>query len=36
MFMRHWIAGWLKRAHPPLFKKLPRSFANGLPLASPN
>jgi hypothetical protein len=36
MFMRHWTAGWLKRAHSPLFKKLPRSFANGLPLSSPN
>lgn len=34
MFMRHWTAGWLKRAGNPLHKKLPWSFGNGqrLPL----
>lgn len=32
MFMRHWTAGWLKRAKSPLYKKLPYTFANGLPL----
>ena len=36
MFMRHWTAGWLKRAKLPLYKKLPWSFGNGkcLPLAN--
>jgi len=29
MFMRHWTAGWLKRARNPLYKKLPYSFGNG-------
>ena len=29
MFMRHWTAGWLKRAHNPLHKKLPYSFGMG-------
>ena len=29
MFMRHWTAGWLKRAGSPLYKKLPWSFGNG-------
>jgi hypothetical protein len=29
MFMRHWTAGWLKRARSPLYKKLPWSFGNG-------
>jgi hypothetical protein len=29
MFMRHWTAGWLKRAKSPLYKKLPWSFGNG-------
>jgi hypothetical protein len=34
MFMRHWTAGWLKREHYALYKKLPWSFGNGqrLPL----
>jgi hypothetical protein len=32
MFMRHWTAGWLKRAKSPLYKKLPYSFADGRPL----
>jgi hypothetical protein len=29
MFMRHWTAGWLKRARNPLHKKLPYSFGMG-------
>ena len=29
MFMRHWTAGWLKRARSPLYKKLPYSFCMG-------
>ena len=29
MFMRHWTAGWLKREHNPLHKKLPWSFGMG-------
>lgn len=29
MFMRHWTAGWLKRAQSPLYKKLPESFGMG-------
>jgi hypothetical protein len=29
MFMRHWTAGWLKRAQSPLYKKLPYSFGMG-------
>jgi len=29
MFMRHWIAGWLKRQRNPLYKKLPSSFGMG-------
>ena len=29
MFMRHWTAGWLKRARSPLYKKLPYSFGMG-------
>ena len=29
MFMRHWTAGWLKRARNPLHKKLPHSFGMG-------
>ena len=29
MFMRHWMAGWLKRERLALYKKLPYSFANG-------
>ena len=32
MFMRHWTAGWLKREHSALYKKLPWSFGNGQPL----
>jgi hypothetical protein len=32
MFMRHWMAGWLHRECPLLYKRLPYSFANGLPL----
>jgi hypothetical protein len=43
MFMRHWIAGWLKREHYALYKKLPWSFglgqrlpAPGLPINHPN
>ena len=29
MFLRHWTAGWLKREHYALYKKLPWSFGNG-------
>jgi hypothetical protein len=29
MFMRHWMAGWLKRERYELYKKLPWSFGNG-------
>jgi hypothetical protein len=29
MFMRHWTAGWLRREHSALHKKLPYSFGNG-------
>lgn len=29
MFMRHWTAGWLKRQHSALYKKLPWSFSLG-------
>lgn len=29
MFMRHWTAGWLRRARSPLFRRLPASFRNG-------
>ena len=32
MFMRHWTCGWLKRERSPLFKKLPWSYGQGLPL----
>jgi hypothetical protein len=32
MYMRHWTAGWLKRARSPLYKKLPWSFGQGQPL----
>jgi hypothetical protein len=32
MYMRHWTAGWLKRERSPLFKKLPRDYAQGRPL----
>jgi hypothetical protein len=32
VYMRHWTAGWLKREHSPLFKKLPWSYAQGRPL----
>ena len=36
MFMRHWTAGWLKRAKSPLYKKLPWSFGNSqrLPISA--
>jgi hypothetical protein len=29
MFLRHWTAGWLRREHYALYKKLPWSFGNG-------
>jgi len=29
MFMRHWTAGWLRREHRMLHKRLPWSFGNG-------
>ena len=29
MFMRHWTAGWLKREHYAIYKKLPWYFSNG-------
>jgi hypothetical protein len=32
MFMRHWTAGWLKREENPLYPRLPKHFAIGLPL----
>jgi hypothetical protein len=32
MFMRHWTAGWLKRARNPLHRRLPYSFGMGRPL----
>lgn len=32
MYMRHWTAAWLKRERSALYKKLPWSFALGLPL----
>ena len=32
MYMRHWTAGWLKREHYALYKKLPWSFGQGQPL----
>lgn len=34
MFMRHWTAGWLKRAKSPLYKKLPYDFGMGRALSS--
>lgn len=34
MFMRHWTAGWLKRAKSPLYKQLPYSFGLGRPLTA--
>jgi hypothetical protein len=34
VYMRHWTAGWLKREHSPLFKKLPWSYAQGRPLSA--
>jgi len=35
MFMRHWTAGWLKRERNPLYKKLPREYAQGRRLPPP-
>ena len=32
VYMRHWTAGWLKREHSTLYKKLPWSFGQGWPL----
>ena len=34
MFMRHWTAGWLKRANSPLYKRLQVSFGLGQRLAA--
>lgn len=31
-FMRHWLAGELKREAPALYAKLPHAFGNGEPL----
>ena len=30
-FMRHWLASWLKRTRPALFRRLPWSYALGTP-----
>ncbi len=32
MFMRHWMAAWLKRERSALYKKLPWSYGQGCPL----
>jgi hypothetical protein len=32
-FMRHWAAAELKKVAPAIFRKLPASFANGMPLS---
>jgi len=32
VYMRHWIAGWLKREQSRLFKRLPWEYALGRPL----
>ena len=34
-FMRHWLAGRLARERPELFRRLPRDYALGRPLAAP-
>lgn len=34
MFMRHWLASWLKREQRALFNKLPESFGMGKKLTS--
>lgn len=28
-FMRHWLAGFIRKDHPALFRRLPAGFANG-------
>ena len=32
VYMRHWVAGWLKQQRSPLFKRLPWSYSLGHPL----
>ena len=31
MFMRHWLASWLKKNAPAVSRSLPSEYANGLP-----
>lgn len=31
VYMRHWVAGWLRKERSPLFKRLPWSYSLGQP-----